>query len=421
MAVFYVLTAGYVYLVRDVRFVDDHGLAAVPAPLAEADNAFPLLLNATNGLVPSPDWVKTWNTNGSDWNMDAAREWVASNEQAVAAISAALVRDAYQGSRSTNFSQIPPYLSPFRDLARLLKVKSELHLAQGELKEAVDTAVQLAKLGDLLQGGNASFIEWLVGRTIKVMGFDQALNVGTRLKEKQDIIALERRLRPYASVPGVFQACADEYARMCAEIEPIASGQIPLPELLSITCGPADMKQPGAWMPYWLRRFLIRPFLQPNRTKQKMADGYKEFADRSGAPLKECFGPAIQSLKDVQGSSGWFHRNIIGRIMINVMTLDFDAIRERLVFLECQANSVRLMLALRAFHLDTGSWPQTLQPLVPDYLPAVPRDPYDGAPFRYHAPKRIVYAIGPDFADNGGAIEKGADGESKDIGLVVEE
>ena len=50
----------------------------------------------------------------------------------------------------------------------------------------------------------------------------------------------------------------------------------------------------------------------------------------------------------------------------------------------------------------TSHLPATLEALVPDYLPAVPRDPFDGQPFRYSAEKRIVYSVGENLTDDGG-------------------
>ena len=43
---------------------------------------------------------------------------------------------------------------------------------------------------------------------------------------------------------------------------------------------------------------------------------------------------------------------------------------------------------------------------MPDYLPAVPRDPFDGAPFRYSAERRLVYSVGENLVDDGGTDER---------------
>ena len=47
----------------------------------------------------------------------------------------------------------------------------------------------------------------------------------------------------------------------------------------------------------------------------------------------------------------------------------------------------------------------TLAALVPDYLDAVPADPYDGGPFRYASDKGLVYAVGLNTQDDGGSDE----------------
>jgi hypothetical protein len=57
------------------------------------------------------------------------------------------------------------------------------------------------------------------------------------------------------------------------------------------------------------------------------------------------------------------------------------------------------------FRLDHGTFPPHLTDLVPAYLDAVPTDPFDGHPLRLaiKANRWIIYSIGPDGIDNGGA------------------
>ena len=57
------------------------------------------------------------------------------------------------------------------------------------------------------------------------------------------------------------------------------------------------------------------------------------------------------------------------------------------------------MVACNRFAREKGRWPETLAELVPDLLSEVPRDPYDGAPFRYSAEKGLVWAVGKNLTD----------------------
>ena len=50
---------------------------------------------------------------------------------------------------------------------------------------------------------------------------------------------------------------------------------------------------------------------------------------------------------------------------------------------EVYRRAVRLVLALIMFRNNHGDYPLTMSELMPDYLPAIPGDPYAGGPFHY--------------------------------------
>ncbi|HEY4311494.1 MAG TPA: hypothetical protein VGN12_18745 [Pirellulales bacterium] len=67
-------------------------------------------------------------------------------------------------------------------------------------------------------------------------------------------------------------------------------------------------------------------------------------------------------------------------------------------------DAAEVVIALVLFHRKTATWPASLNELVPDLLPAVPADRYDGQPLRYRLRdgRPVVYSIGPDRHDDGG-------------------
>ena len=73
-----------------------------------------------------------------------------------------------------------------------------------------------------------------------------------------------------------------------------------------------------------------------------------------------------------------------------------------------------IALAIRLFELDHGHRPSNLSTLVPDYLPAVPADPFSaaGATIRYKpdAKPPVLYSVGVHGVDNGGVIVTNPDG-----------
>jgi hypothetical protein len=70
---------------------------------------------------------------------------------------------------------------------------------------------------------------------------------------------------------------------------------------------------------------------------------------------------------------------------------------------ECAARGTRLSLALRLYEQEHGELPERLEALAPRWIEAPPVDPYDGRPFRYDRARRLVYAVGANRRDDGGA------------------
>ncbi len=72
---------------------------------------------------------------------------------------------------------------------------------------------------------------------------------------------------------------------------------------------------------------------------------------------------------------------------------------------DAQREVARVGLAMSVYRADNkGAFPESLQELVPDFLTAVPLDPFDGKPLRLKSTEQdvIVYSIGPDDQDDGG-------------------
>jgi hypothetical protein len=80
------------------------------------------------------------------------------------------------------------------------------------------------------------------------------------------------------------------------------------------------------------------------------------------------------------------------------------------LFQSAQAGARCALTATAAerHRLAHGAWPRSLDALVPGLLPAVPADPFDGRPLRFRRlPDGVViYAVGPDGQDDGGALDR---------------
>lgn len=91
-----------------------------------------------------------------------------------------------------------------------------------------------------------------------------------------------------------------------------------------------------------------------------------------------------------------------------------------------QIYTTQTALAVERYRLANGKLPDNLDSLVPQFLSALPEDPFDGQPLRYHRLEKgyVIYSIGSDGEDNGGrerpANVKSTDKTPYDITFTVE-
>lgn len=69
-------------------------------------------------------------------------------------------------------------------------------------------------------------------------------------------------------------------------------------------------------------------------------------------------------------------------------------------------DAAGVAVAIERFRLRHQGLPKSLDALVPEFLPAVPLDPFDGEPLRYRVDETEyrVYSIGPNGIDEGGQV-----------------
>jgi hypothetical protein len=73
-------------------------------------------------------------------------------------------------------------------------------------------------------------------------------------------------------------------------------------------------------------------------------------------------------------------------------------------------------IAVERYRMNTGRWPESLEQIPRGILPAIPEDPFDGQPLRYFISDEgpIVYSVGSNDVDDGGAIREITSGFTPD-------
>ena len=72
---------------------------------------------------------------------------------------------------------------------------------------------------------------------------------------------------------------------------------------------------------------------------------------------------------------------------------------------EAQRRLMQLAVAARRFLVERGRLPKSLDELVPDWIPALPLDPFGTGPLQMKRTKEglVLYSVGPDGIDYDGA------------------
>ena len=96
---------------------------------------------------------------------------------------------------------------------------------------------------------------------------------------------------------------------------------------------------------------------------------------------------------------------LLTRTMTPAFTKIHDASLRAKANLRCAATGI----AVERFRLASGRWPDSLEELPRNLLPAIPLDPFDGKPLKFvqRADGVTIYSVGLDEQDDGGAIPIG--------------
>lgn len=388
---------------RDEPPPPDASEFAVARPdVAPADNAFTYFLAATNLLVETT-------------NAQLAADFLAGKApdgaelRALAASNAACFAQIERGTECA-VCQVPvppsffdaefPYLNPWLKIGKLLAVRSRQARLDGRWADAAADALATARMGGLVLGNAESMLHYLVGAAIAGEAFEQILALAADpAVPAEDLRALASELDALGPYDAGLALALKAESRVAADlVAGFASGRIDGLDLMTFGNTERDFKS------RLLAAVMRSPyFFRPQATLRAVREKYRQALRDVALPYAQA--DLSEEPKFGQSARQLLRPNSIGEFFRRMVVVPVRMTMEKKCGAESLLSGAILVAACNRFERDQGRWPETLAALVPEYLGAVPRDPFDGAPFRYSAEKGLVWSVGQNLADDGGSTQ----------------
>ena len=322
------------------------------------------------------------------WDQAFAAAILEANRRILEQLDKALSAPRFEFEPLPNTSAPITHLRGFMALSSIQRLKARLELEAGREARAVSETLKLIRLGHRAEEGKGCGFETAVAAEIASRGLEDLTDLVRRTGMGPDQLRplLEELPRYHMTEEAFKESLKTEYSLTGRSLEELGVEKL------------ADYYlMPG---PSWFSRRLC---FKPNATRRLYAEGFRAIRNELSAPPGKREKVDFDALSG--GRVGWFPgRNRVGRSLFQVAMplMERQLLRSR-VGRELRLSFLRVLIALKCHKLSKGSFPRSLEELVPEFLPEVPLDPYDGKPLRYSADEKILYSIGADLEEAGGA------------------
>lgn len=301
-----------------------------------------------------------------------------------------------------------PYLADDRQLARALELEAEVKLERGDLAGALSSCLDNIELGMKISHG-AQLSGALTGIALDAMGRKAVWPLTRRISAGTARAAARRMERIIGLQVPYSETLQEEKWSTLAGIEELF--QKPnWRQLLYANGSNNDLPQVSATMSF-LR---LLPY-----SKGRILDDYSKLAEADICDAQQPYGFSAQTMhgSELRPENYSFNKGANWDPIVQLIYPSFGQARFREVASsETQHALLAAAFAIRAYELERHRLPHRLDDLVPEYLSAVPIDPFGGCqPLRYHDVMRTIelspgrrvrvvdlYSIGPDGIDDGG-------------------
>jgi hypothetical protein len=298
-----------------------------------------------------------------------------------------------------------PHAQSARQVARLLTNDVLLRCAEGDIDGALASVRGALNVGRSLYD-EPSVISQLVRMAYRARALrrlERALAQGEA--SEAALAALEDVLNDEQAQPLLLIAMRGERALMTRFIEALRAGEV---SSVRLQFGKSASRfQFGSWD---VEDLVYQFYLRSSSEQQAALLNYMNALVEIGRVPVEAQVPQIMQLESTLRSA-----SPLVKLVAPSMVKPARAVCRTKAMLRCTI----VAMALERYRLSHGRWPDSLAALVPEYIPWVPTDPYDGAPLRFRrkTDRVVVYSVGVDGQDNDGNVGENPYIPGTDIGF----
>jgi hypothetical protein len=348
-----------------------------------ADDAYPdfLKIGAKLQLTPEERDLLGKQESSKTPDLASAEPLIARNAEALALFAgfsrrARFTNPDYRDLSKVNAETPVPLFFPLIAAARMSSLRAESLLRQNRAPEALEEALMTIDAGEVLLRSEQPIISALVGLLLEEIGARRASIIikGGGL-DKARLTAAARRLSAHRGGAAALQSgIRFEYLNMANMLDHL----------------PQQASKTPNW--HWYHGVLARSLYlyQPLRTRALFAGRYRGMIEEAGKPCLQARPPSHEPVT-VDAKP-----NTVGRILFNDPFPQYDKVYVKRCTQDFRVAEAAAAAALAAYRLDHKRWPASLAELVPGYLPALPADPFTGAPLLYSPETGETHSAGRD-------------------------
>ena len=347
---------------------------------------------------------------GKEWDEEFIKELLKNNEQVLKDFEKVVQCPYFQDPIIQDPGKLgitTPLLSLSepQKMAELNLIKAIYLFKQGKEEQAFDETIGIIEMGQLIEDSPRGYIiSYLVGLHIKEMGLEQLrIMLSTAILPPKIFKKYINRLDKFKlNEEGLGNVLKIEYINLINNkaniIDVVASGEKPeLETMVTDSISPISLR--------------VSYFYKPNQTKRFIGEHFRFLVGSVDENYKEYQEKVLfEEVKLAQflpyyypGMIALFRENSIGKMISGISLVSLDGLFAKKCEEDFSIIGTQLLMAVKAYQIETGRLPNSLNELVPEYISEIPKDPFDGNLIRYSADKKMIYSVGGDLKDSGGS------------------